>query len=94
MNGDFVTSQAGHFAERVLKEAPAEPENAYSAKVRYAFRLAFGREPTADELDTSATFLQNQRKHYADLSSNEQLLRTLGDLCQTLLSANEFIYLD
>ena len=94
MNGDFVTAQAEHFAKRLLERAPSEADGAYTAKVRYAFRLAFGREPTADELDMSASFLDRQRKHYSDSSSSEQLLRALSDLCQVLIGANEFIYLD
>ena len=46
------------------------------------------------KLDMSASFLDRQRKHYSDSSSSEQLLRALSDLCQSLMSANEFIYLD
>jgi hypothetical protein len=94
MNGDFVTSQAEHFAQRVLNKVPVEANGAYTLMVRYAFRLAFGREPVADELDISASFLDSQRKHYSSLSSREQLLPALTDLCHSLLSANEFIYLD
>jgi len=94
MNGDFVTAQAEHFAKRLLAQAPGEADGAHTAKIRYAFRLAFGREPTADELDVSTSFLDRQRKHYSDLSSGEQALRALSDLCQVLIGANEFIYLD
>ena len=94
MNGDFITAQSEHFAKRVLERAPAEEDTAYTTKVRYAFRLAFGREPTADELDTSASFLDRQRRHYSQLNSSVQMLRALSDLCQVLMSANEFIYLD
>jgi len=94
MNGDFITAQAEHFAKRVLEKAPSEDNTAYTAKVRYAFRLALGREPTSDELDTSASFLDRQRRHYSELSSSVQMLRALSDLCQVLMGANEFIYLD
>jgi hypothetical protein len=94
MNGDFVTAQAEHFAKRVLEKAPVEADRGYKATVRYAFRLAFGREPAADELDTSASFLHRQEKHYSNLNASEQQLRAVSDMCQSLISANEFIYLD
>jgi len=94
LNGDFVSAQAEHFAKRVLEKAPPDADGAYTAKVRYAFRLAFGRNPDPDELDTSASFLDRQRKHYSGSSSSEQLLRALCDLCHSLMSTNEFIYLD
>ena len=48
MNADFIIAQAEHFAKRVAERAPAEDDAAYTSKVRYAFRLAFGREPTGD----------------------------------------------
>jgi hypothetical protein len=94
MNGDFVTAQAEHFAKRVLAKVPAEADGVYTSQVRYAFRLALGREPTADELDMSASFLNRQRKHYSELSSNDQVLRALADLSHVLMGGNEFIYLD
>ena len=94
MNGDFVTAQAEHFAKRVLKESTAEADGRYTGTMRRAFRLAFGREPVPDELDNSASFLHRQSAHYSDLNSSERSLRALSDLCQVLVSANEFIYLD
>jgi hypothetical protein len=94
LNGDFVTAQAEHFAKRVLEKAPLEAERTYTTQARYAFRLAFGREPTMDEVDVSASFLDRQRKLYSDSSSRDQLLRALSDLCHSLMSTNEFVYLD
>jgi hypothetical protein len=51
-----------------------------ASAARHAFRLALGRAPSGTEMDAMLTFLQKQR--------------SLVDLCQTLLSANEFIYVD
>jgi hypothetical protein len=94
MNGDFVNAQAEHFAQRIIEKNPAEAEGAYTAKIRYAFRLALGREPSPDELDKAASFVDRQRQLYADLASGKQILRAFSDLCQVLMGANEFIYLD
>jgi len=94
MNGDFVSAQAVHFAKRVLEHTPGEPADSYSGKVKYAFRLAFGREATPDEADLAASFLDRQKNRYPDLPASERVLRALRDFCQVLLGANEFVYLD
>jgi hypothetical protein len=44
-NSRFVEAMAGHFGERLRKEAPASPKE----KVDLAFRLVAGRSPSADE---------------------------------------------
>src|SRR6266446_5104528 len=48
LNDGFVRARASDFAERVAKEAGTELE----AQVRMAWRLALGREPSSDELDS------------------------------------------
>jgi hypothetical protein len=45
LNGGFVLQQAGYFAERVAKDAGADP----AAQVRRAFALALQRAPSAKE---------------------------------------------
>ena len=45
LNGNFVTQQAGFFAERVTQSAGAD----VNAQAAQAFRCAFGRTPTAKE---------------------------------------------
>ncbi len=42
LNSRFVVDQSARFAERLAREAGADPEE----QARRAFRLAFGREPT------------------------------------------------
>jgi len=73
LNGSFVNQQAGFFAERIVKEVGDRPE----AHVERAFRLAFGRLPTAGER-TAASKLVGQHG--------------LAALCRALLNANEFLY--
>ena len=94
MNGDFVRAQSEHFAKRIIAKFPTDPADAYTPKVRYAFRLAFGREASPDEIDLAASFVNRQKALYANLSAEEQLVRSLSDFCQVLIGANEFIYLD
>jgi hypothetical protein len=61
-------------AERLAREAT--PEN----RVAQLYLLLFAREPSADELKTTAEFLTNGG--------------SLSDLCLALLNTNEAIYID
>jgi len=97
MNSEFISAQAEHFARRVLREAPltgslAKPIDPMT--ISYAFRLALARKPTPGELSTIIDFLEKQMAHYAASSKETIALRIHADLCQALLSANEFVYLD
>ena len=87
MNSEFLAAQAEHFARRVLREAPA-------GALDYAFRLAMARKPEAAELETLLRFVQEQTERYAKVPTAERQLRVYSDLCQSLFSANEFVYID
>ena len=92
LNDTFVRARAMDFAGRVGKEAGAQPE----AQVRLAWRLALGREPSTDELDSAAAFINAQIRRRStrgpDKTETEQL--ALADLCQAIFALNEFIYVD
>src|SRR5207248_1546463 len=51
MNNSFVQRQAGHLAERALKQA----DNDLSGAVQSAYRLALGRTATKEESTRAAT---------------------------------------
>ncbi len=88
LNSDFMTRQAEAFAERVLKEQPAEPASR-------AILLAFGRPATDQETALFATFLDQQtQQHSKTQPPPEARRRAVADLCHMLLSANEFAYID
>jgi hypothetical protein len=73
MNSRFLVQQAGLFAERLRREAGDDP----TAQVRRGFRLAFGRDPSAEESAAAAVLI---RAH------------ELAAFCRALLNANEFLY--
>jgi hypothetical protein len=54
LNNEFMLKQAGHFAQRVEREAGADA----SARVRRAFELAFLRAPTDVEFTSAEKFCQ------------------------------------
>jgi mono/diheme cytochrome c family protein len=61
MNSDFVMQEAKTMAKRVAREA--EPKD----RVRRAWRLAYGRDPSEVETKQAAEFLERQVKYYASL---------------------------
>lgn len=82
LNSEFLIRQAQALAARVLREAPDDPAG-------YAVRLAFGRGPTEREKGLFRDYLaeQAERRHRSKADA-------LADICQMLLSSNEFAYID
>jgi hypothetical protein len=94
LNSDFVLEEARIFAERVLKEKPADPAS-------HAFLLALGRKPNVFEQRRLTGFLAEESAVHARSAREGHQQRpddlrrqAVADLCQMLLSANEFIYVD
>lgn len=65
------------------------------AQVAYAWNRAFCRSITEEELVLSAGFLDRQWKYLQSTGDKSDLEQTImTNLCQQLLSANEFLYVD
>lgn len=95
MNSEFLGAQAEHFARRVLNEVPPSQSGLADAKsAGHAIQLAFSRKPTVRELDLILAFAGRQAARYPELSGHDLALQVYSDLCLTLFSANEFIYVD
>ena len=73
LNDPFVLDQAERFAGRLRREAGGDPDE----QTRRAFRLAFGRFPSADEQVASVRLIERHG---------------LPSLCRALFNANEFVY--
>lgn len=70
-----------------------------------AYRATFGRGPSDDEITDALNFLRSQATRVppdheriaddGDARPDETALRTaFGDLCHTLLNANEFLFVE
>jgi len=81
LNHPFSREQSAALAERLKKEAPAVSED----RIRRAYALLYGRQPTAEELRIGLQFVSGSPAD-ADLAWREY--------CQLLMCANEFIYVD
>ena len=74
LNDKFVVRQSELLAERVAR-LTSEP----SGQATVAWRLALGREPTAQEAQAIATYAQRHG---------------LANACRFLVNTNEFLFLD
>lgn len=105
MNNEFTLQQAELFADRVLKEGGASPDD----RLRYAWRLAMGRDPSPDET-RSATALLTRLLGPATTAPTAPATATSAapapptpapperrgfvTLCHALLISNGFLYID
>ena len=58
INSQLMLGRAAAFARRLEREEPSDP----GRRIALAYRLAFGREATADELKSARKFLQAQAR--------------------------------
>ncbi len=106
MNGEFTLTQAKYFAERVVKEAGDSTDE---SKVARAWQLAFCRRPNTTEMSDALGFLTKQRAHFtanapkaapAPVAKGKEPPpanaeeHALTSLCQALLTANRFLYVE
>ncbi|MDA7893548.1 PSD1 and planctomycete cytochrome C domain-containing protein [bacterium] len=59
-----------------------------------AYRAAFARDPTRDEARDCAEFVGQQEAVYKQQKLKDSRRAALTDLCQALMSASEFIYVE
>ena len=81
LNDAIVLGFAKTFAERVLKDAGADPGQA----IDRAFTLALGRLPDSEERAAALAFVKGHKGKLPD---------AVADLCHALLNLNEFLYVD
>jgi hypothetical protein len=88
----FMNSPQGRqYAEGLARRLE---NDAAGPAVEHAYGLAFGRAPTAPEKRLALAFLGRQGAAYQEAGRDDAEHRARVDLCQTLLSMNEFIYVD
>ena len=97
MNNEMVLAEANRFARRIQNEVGENPAD----QVVRAWSIAFGRTPTADQINSSLQFLSVQAKQLSERIPADQVSKeppaaqqALATLCQALLSSNPFLYID
>jgi len=94
LNDATVHEIAGHFAERVMKEAADE-----TAQLTRAHWLAFSRAPSKAELQLTTSALHqlkaNWKTDLGDKAKPDVLhQKALTNICRALMNASEFQYVD
>jgi hypothetical protein len=91
LNNEFVLVQAKYFAGRVKETAGDDG----AEQVRALYRVALSREPSTAELERNLAFLGEQSNyHRAKGAEADASLAALTDLCDVILNANEFVYIN
>jgi hypothetical protein len=89
MNSRFIHEQAAFFAQRVRTEAGVDAR----AQVARAWRLAYGADPAARDVERAAGFVAKQTAALGQ-KAGEPALAALTNYCQALLSSNRFLYIE
>jgi hypothetical protein len=101
MNDSFMVSESKHFAERLRREEPGKLRE----QITRAWRLLYGVPPTSRELQESLNYVAEQSESIRvqeasaeqakkDKPTHDVPLETLASLCQVLMSANRFLYVE
>ena len=90
-NSAFVETQAKGLADAVLK-AESDPVK----RIRLAYARVFAREPADREIRRADTYLGSYARLLAEegLAGGEQALGAWSSYAKTLLTANEFLFVD
>lgn len=93
MNSEFVLKHAVLLAQRVRQSLPADA--ALDTQLETAWRLVYQRGASPDELEAARRFIAEQVAFMrSENTEPDPDLAALANLCQQLLSSNEFLYVD
>ncbi len=93
MNSEFVLNHAQVLAKRLRSETPTPPD--LSRMIAHAWQLAYNRSISHQEQDWSRAFIAQQLEVLAkNLTGGDRELMALTNLCQQLLTSNEFLYVE
>ena len=88
----FMNSPQGRsYAEGLAKRLQGKEA---AVAVREGYRLTVGREPTEAEQKLTTEFISKQAETYKQSGKANGAELALIDFCQTLLSSNEFVYVE
>ncbi len=90
MNSDWVAQLCEHWAGTIMKDAKLDD----AGRVGQIYRQAYAREPTAAEIDRAGSLVRSVELALARREPNAERrrLQAWASLCQTIVSANEFVY--
>ncbi len=97
LNGDETNRQAGHLADRLVREVGSDP----ARQIRRAYELTLCRPPSTDESRELLAFLDREAGRGAATSNQSSSgldvgaeRRALELVCRAIFNLNEFVYPD
>ncbi len=90
LNSPQARRYAEAFSRRLTAAKPADA-------IVQAYEIALGRKPSDDELQTATSFLEGRARdaqNSAGVNAAVSDAAAMTDLCQALMSANEFVYVE
>src|SRR5262249_45307736 len=90
----MTTPQIRHYARHLALRAAADASIPLEKAIQHAYQIAVARPPNAEELAESIAFVEQQTQSYTAAGKANGRELALTDLCQTLMSLNEFVYVD
>jgi hypothetical protein len=92
LNGELALDRARHWAERLL----GEHRHDLLALISAAYREAFARSATDEEIEAAAKFINTQCQANNGTTQDYDASRTdaVADFCHALFNSNEFLYVD
>jgi hypothetical protein len=105
MNSDFILKQAGYLAARVRKETPDDfisdqlgklgaQKDRLAHYAACAWRQSYQRNASLEEVIAARDFVRRQVEFLRARRQADPELAALTNLCQQLLSSNEFLHVD
>jgi hypothetical protein len=90
---DYARDLAGALAAKYPR--PSAPGPSLAQQVAYAWQIAYQRPASPEEVDLACQFVVRQTARLrAAAAPGDPELAALTNLCQQLLSSNEFLYVD
>jgi hypothetical protein len=91
INSAFVEEQADILGVRVGMAVPTDAE-----RIAYAYRLAFGRAPSVDEVRDCTKYLADAKTELkaSGIAADRQPRAALASLMHVLLASDEFLFID
>jgi hypothetical protein len=91
MNSPFAHAQATRFVGRLMAEKRTARQ-----RIDRAYRLAYGRGPTAEEVETGQTYLDRCASKIAasEVSAERRVTAAWSSYLRVLFSANEFVFVE
>ena len=94
MNSDFVVQYSDRLAERIAAEAGPDRRS----QVMRAWELAYGVQPAAEVVEELTGFVERQAAAFGKVKQKDESATpaklAMASLCQALISANRFLYID